>query len=124
MAAIAAHLGPRFLEEPARSKVVRWFWCGVFGEVYGGTTETRFAKDIVDVLAWIDGGDERRQAHHRPRLQLLAHAPVDLRNVTARPTRTRWASSCNKARATPCDFHQDVRRKRSRESCVRGIMRT
>ncbi len=26
--------------------------------MYGGTTETRFARDVPEVLAWIDGGDE------------------------------------------------------------------
>ena len=24
----------------ARQKLARWLWCGVFGELYGGTTET------------------------------------------------------------------------------------
>jgi hypothetical protein len=32
----------------------------VFGEMYGGSTETRFANDLQDVAAWIDGGDEPR----------------------------------------------------------------
>ncbi|MCE9575763.1 MAG: DUF262 domain-containing protein [Deltaproteobacteria bacterium] len=58
MAAIAAHLGVRVLEEPARSKMLRWYWCGVFGELYGGTTETRFSRDMVQVPAWVDGGPE------------------------------------------------------------------
>ncbi len=58
LSALAAYLGPRFLEEPARSKILRWYWCGVFGELYGGTTETRFARDMVQVPAWIDGGVE------------------------------------------------------------------
>lgn len=58
LSAIAAHLGPRFLEEPARSKVLRWYWCGVFGELYGGTTETRSARDMVQVPAWVEGGAE------------------------------------------------------------------
>lgn len=31
----------------------RWFWCGVLGEMYGGTTETRFALDLEDCVAWI-----------------------------------------------------------------------
>ncbi|MDX2055015.1 MAG: DUF262 domain-containing protein [Polyangiaceae bacterium] len=58
LAAVAAHLGAAFLEEPARSKILRWYWCGVFGELYGGTTETRFARDMAQVPAWIDGGPE------------------------------------------------------------------
>jgi hypothetical protein len=37
----------------ARQKLARWYWCGVFGELYGSTTETRFAMDVLDVVAWI-----------------------------------------------------------------------
>lgn len=57
-AAIAAALGPRLLEPSVREKILRWYWCGVFGELYGGTTETRFGRDINEVPAWIDGGQE------------------------------------------------------------------
>jgi hypothetical protein len=33
----------------------------VFGELYGGTTETRFARDVPEVVAWVTGqGDEPR----------------------------------------------------------------
>lgn len=32
----------------------QWFWCGVLGEMYGGATETRFANDLEDCIAWID----------------------------------------------------------------------
>lgn len=45
----------------ARRNLKRWFWCGVFGEMYGGGTETRFANDLQDCVAWIRGtGDEPR----------------------------------------------------------------
>lgn len=44
--------------ENVRSKLVRWFWCGVFGELYGGAIESRFARDLPEVLRWIDGGPE------------------------------------------------------------------
>lgn len=30
----------------------------MFGELYGGAIETRFAKDVGDVLDWVDGGGE------------------------------------------------------------------
>ena len=33
----------------AQQKLARWYWCGVFGELYGGTTETRFSRDLPDV---------------------------------------------------------------------------
>ena len=36
-----------------REKLTRWFWCGVFGELYGGATDQRYAKDLPDVLAYV-----------------------------------------------------------------------
>jgi hypothetical protein len=56
--AICACLGTRFEEHSVRQKLVRWYWCGVLGELYGGANETRFALDIQNVMAWVDGGDE------------------------------------------------------------------
>jgi hypothetical protein len=32
----------------------------VFGELYGGANETRYALDLPDVMRWIDGGAEPR----------------------------------------------------------------
>ncbi len=32
---------------------MRWFWCGVFGELYGSANETRYALDIQQVVDWI-----------------------------------------------------------------------
>ncbi|OLZ56153.1 GmrSD restriction endonuclease domain-containing protein [Amycolatopsis keratiniphila] len=44
-----------------RQKLQQWYWCGVFGEMYGGSTETRFANDLPDVVAWVtEGGPEPR----------------------------------------------------------------
>ena len=36
----------------------QWFWCGVLGEMYGGATETRFAIDLEDCIAWIDNAGD------------------------------------------------------------------
>ena len=38
-------------------KLARWYWCGVFGELYGGANETRYALDIADIFNWIEGGN-------------------------------------------------------------------
>ena len=35
-------------------KLARWLWCGVFGELYGGTTETRFGRDLPEVVDWLE----------------------------------------------------------------------
>jgi hypothetical protein len=54
LAAIMVHLGERWLEPIIWSKLSRWYWCGVLGELYGGAVETRIALDLQDILAWID----------------------------------------------------------------------
>lgn len=58
LAAILTILGERSQNDVTRNKLARWYWCGVFGELYGSAVETRFARDVVDVMAWISGGDE------------------------------------------------------------------
>lgn len=35
-----------------RDKIVRWFWCGILGELYGGAIETRFVRDLEQVSSW------------------------------------------------------------------------
>lgn len=58
LAAILAELGDRWDHEGPRQKLMRWYWNGVFGELYGSAVESRFAKDTVEVLDWIDGKAE------------------------------------------------------------------
>ena len=36
-----------------REKLKKWYWCGVFGELYGSANETRYALDIKDIFAWM-----------------------------------------------------------------------
>ena len=38
--------------------LAKWYWCGVFGELYGGANEARFALDIANIFEWISGGNE------------------------------------------------------------------
>ena len=35
-----------------KNKLEQWYWCGVFGELYGGANETRYANDIKGLMAW------------------------------------------------------------------------
>ena len=60
LASICAVLGDRFESDGVKQKLAQWYWCGVFGELYGGTTETRFGYDIADVVAWVEHGSEPR----------------------------------------------------------------
>jgi hypothetical protein len=61
LAAVLSMLKERWLEPQIHEKLCKWFWCGVFGELYGGAVETRIVNDFDELLAWIDGkGDEPR----------------------------------------------------------------
>lgn len=37
-----------------KNKLKQWYWCGVFGELYGGANETRYVNDVVGVMKWIN----------------------------------------------------------------------
>lgn len=37
----------------AKKKLVRWFWCGALGEMYGSASETRMARDVPAIVKWI-----------------------------------------------------------------------
>ena len=38
--------------------LAKWYWCGVFGELYGGANEARFALDIANIFDWINNGSQ------------------------------------------------------------------
>lgn len=35
-----------------KEKLSQWFWCGVFGELYGGANETRYVSDVQGLARW------------------------------------------------------------------------
>ncbi|MFO1361351.1 MAG: DUF262 domain-containing protein [Burkholderiales bacterium] len=53
LAGVLAMIGERWLEPQIKTKLARWYWCGVLGELYGGAIETRIALDLQDLLTWI-----------------------------------------------------------------------
>lgn len=57
LAAICAALGTKAESDLIKRKLARWFWCGVFGELYGGSTETRFSLDMTQVIPWVTDPD-------------------------------------------------------------------
>ncbi|MFZ6761420.1 GmrSD restriction endonuclease domain-containing protein [Pseudoroseomonas sp. WGS1072] len=57
LAAILVSLGDRWNDASVRARVRNWFWCGVFGELYGSAIESRFARDLPEVVAWALGGE-------------------------------------------------------------------
>ena len=82
LAAILAEIGPNWENDAVRKLIAQWYWCGVFGELYGSAVESRFALDIRDVPRWITGG---------PVPQTIERA--DLREERLRTLRTKLSAA-------------------------------
>jgi hypothetical protein len=54
MSAILAVFGNKIDNLGCKKKLMQWFWCGVFGELYGSANETRYALDLPQVVNWMD----------------------------------------------------------------------
>ena len=55
LAAILADIGNNWENSSIREKITQWFWCGVFGELYGSAVDTRIGLDFLEVPNWLDG---------------------------------------------------------------------
>ena len=64
LAALLALIGERWLEPQVQIKLTRWYWCGVFGELYGSATETRIALDFQQLLRWLTDSAESLAGHN------------------------------------------------------------
>lgn len=53
LSAILTVLGDTIDNIGNKRKLMQWFWCGVFGELYGSANETRYALDLPQVTDWI-----------------------------------------------------------------------
>ena len=84
LAAVLARCGsPRTAEAGAqREKLKRWFWCSVFGQVYESATNSKAAKDVTEILAWLAGGSLPES------VETLRFDPRALRDVTPRQRST------------------------------------
>jgi hypothetical protein len=51
-ATILISSGDRWQDDVIRQKIRQWYWCGVLGEQYGSAVESRFARDLPEVIAW------------------------------------------------------------------------
>ena len=51
----AAHsiIGRAMDDAGAEARISRWFWCGVLGEMYSGSTESRLPRDVEQLVEWI-----------------------------------------------------------------------
>ena len=88
--AICAQLGERTTLHGIKQSLLRWYWSGVLGELYGGALETRIANDVDDLLQWI--------LHNGPE-------PRTVQDATFNPDRldrltSRLSAACFRRRST------------------------
>jgi hypothetical protein len=76
LAAIRAVVGDEVDTAEAEDKLSRWFWCGVLGEQYSGSLDSRLPRDLEQVAGWIQGGREpasvTEASFHAARLDTMA----------------------------------------------------
>jgi hypothetical protein len=58
LAAIRTVLGVEADTKDADEKIGRWFWCGVLGEQYSGSLDSRLPRDLEQVAGWVRGERE------------------------------------------------------------------
>lgn len=59
LAVLCSLLEKEIKTDVVKSKLKRWYWCGVMGELYGSANETRYVNDVVGVMDWVlNHGDE------------------------------------------------------------------
>ena len=61
-----------------RERLKRWFWCSVFGQVYESATNSKSAKDVNELMAWLSGGPPPET------VETFRFDPRALRDVTPR----------------------------------------
>lgn len=59
MSAILAFIGESIDNISYKKKLMQWFWCGVFGELYGSANETRYALDLPQVVDWLEKNEPK-----------------------------------------------------------------
>ncbi|WP_147915797.1 DUF262 domain-containing protein [Ruania zhangjianzhongii] len=63
LATVRVVLGEDMDVHGVRRRLAHWYWCGVLGELYSSSTETRFARDLEQVPEWardLDGATAAR----------------------------------------------------------------
>lgn len=53
LATVMALIGEKWQEPLIKNKITKWFWNGVIGELYGGSSETRISLDLQELMEWI-----------------------------------------------------------------------
>ena len=58
LAALHVELGHEMDSLNAKRRLERWFWCGIFGEMYSSSVESQYARDLPEAAEFIRKGTE------------------------------------------------------------------
>ncbi|WP_062385087.1 DUF262 domain-containing protein [Demequina iriomotensis] len=67
-----------------KQRLQQWYWCGVLGEQYGSTTETKFARDVDQVPDWALAAVDGRQARQPETVTVASFAETRLLTLRTR----------------------------------------
>jgi hypothetical protein len=67
-----AHAGAR------RDHLTQWFWCSVFGQAYDSAANSQSAKDVSEIVTWLEGGKPPET------VTAFKFDPMALRDITPR----------------------------------------
>ena len=59
LASTFAILGREAQTAAAKAKLAQWFWSVTLGELYGSSTESRLARDVPELVDWINAGSAK-----------------------------------------------------------------
>ena len=84
LAATCAYIGRKVFSSVSTKNVLRrWLWCGIFGEMYGGANETRYANDIEDLVDEIEGRPSQQRTVNAAYFQATRLLGLQTRNSAA-----------------------------------------
>jgi hypothetical protein len=64
LVAICTVLKERIGTDKVRSQLMQWFWCGALCEVYFSAPTARAAKDLLETIEWVNGGNPPMTIQH------------------------------------------------------------
>ena len=62
IAAVHASMNRPDLNAAQIDQLAQWFWAVTLGETYGTSTDTRVARDMLELLDWLEGGSDTPRA--------------------------------------------------------------
>lgn len=105
LAAVLAKMPPSATPDAGarRQKVVRWIWCAVFGQAYENAPNSQAVKDLVELLAWLNGGNAPETVAG------FRFDPRILRDTTPRQRALYRGAICLVLAQGPRDFHNGAK---------------